>query len=324
MFRREPPRRHVPGENKIQAFDGWSGAGSALVLKPAGSFSCQEGCMGQFEVPPRCRPGPTAFAVLLALLVVAAPLRGQAGAPQDEVRYRDPDGTIKTISRAEHQSRVADLRRLIDDLNSNRMVLMTASGDTIPVSNERLHDIARWLAKQDPKKGGLTALEVPGWINDQIEKSRELIPTLTKQLAGLTSNPQPLLGATKIEWPVPMDWMKVKGTMPLHHYVVCQFTRALPLDEAARLDLQGNGEVILVLSPGTDNQASIPGGMIPQGIATGQGRRTLPTNPPHRGFVRWRVQFNRMNDDLVMTSYIVGFVPDQSGMTCETSRLEPR
>jgi hypothetical protein len=264
-------------------------------------------------------PVSTALAALLAILAVATPLRAQTSTHQDSVRYRAPDGTVKTISKAEQQSRVADLKKLLDDLNNNRKVLITESGVPIPVPYERLQDIAKWLEKE----GGLTALEVQGWIDDQLKKSRDMIPSMTEELEGLTSNPQPLLGATKIEWPVPMDWMKVKGTMHLTHYVVCQFTRALPLDEAARLELQGNGELILVLSPETDNQASVPGMMIPHGIATGQGRRTLPTDPPVRGYVRWRVQFNRMNDDLVMTSYIVGFVPDQAGMTCETSRLEP-
>ena len=265
----------------------------------------------------------TALAMLLALLVVAAPLRGQAGAPQDEVRYRDPDGTIKTISRAEHQSRVADLRRLIDDLESNRMVLMTASGDTIPVSNQRLHDIARWLAKQDPKKGGLTALQVPGWINGQLEKSREMIPTLDEQLKGLTTiNPENPAGSTMVEWPVPMDWQKVKGTLNVTHRSTCQYSgRRLPLEEPAHFTLQGDAKVALVFEAG--DRAGIPGTIIPDGSATGFGRRTLRLDPPLEGGFRWTAVFNRMNDDLVMTRHFVAFTPNNPWADCDFSELIP-
>jgi hypothetical protein len=39
-----------PGaENKIQVFDGWSGTGTHLTLRPAGNVSCQGAFMNQFE-----------------------------------------------------------------------------------------------------------------------------------------------------------------------------------------------------------------------------------------------------------------------------------
>ena len=262
--------------------------------------------------------GSTALAVLLALLVVAAPLRGQASSPQDEVRYRDPDGTIRSISRAEHQSRVADLRKLIDDLKSKRQVLISTP-DTIPVPYERLQLIARLLEK----KKVLTALDVPGWINDQLKLTSEMIPTLDAQMKGLTTiNPENPAGSTMVEWPVPMDWQRVRGTLRVTHRVTCQYAgRTLPLVEPAHFTLQGDGKVFLIFDAG--DQVGIPGTIVPDGTATGFGGRTLRLDPPLTGVFRWTAHFNRQYDALVIANYTLAFVPDKPGASCETSELIP-
>jgi hypothetical protein len=262
---------------------------------------------------------PFALAAV-ALLTVAPAIRAQASAPGDEVRYRAPDGSIKTISRAEHESRVADLKKLIDDLNNNRMVLITEMGNPIPVPYERLQDFAKWLEK----KGGKTALEIPGWIDDQIRKSRDMIPSLTEELKGLTSPPPASVGgAMKVEWPVPMDWMKVKATMPLLQRTVCKSrTRTEILQEDVRLDFLGDGSVNLVFGVGTSSESVVSGAMIPHGSAGGQGRMAFPAQQVS-GVFRWQITFNRENDELVISRDIVTFAADESGMSCEQTQLTP-
>lgn len=258
----------------------------------------------------------TSLAALLALhIVMSAP-----ASAQDGVRYRAPDGSIKTISAAEHQTRVADLRTMIDDLNSNRTVILTLTDKPTIVTSERLHDIAKWLER----KGGLTALEVPGWIDEQMKKSRERIPALTEELAGLTSRPPTSVGAAKkVEWPVPMDWPKVKATVPLELRTVCQSrTRTEILQETTRLDLLGDASVNLVFGVGTSGEASISGAMIPHGSAGGQGRMAFPAQGVS-GVFRWQITFNRMNDELVISTHIITFVPDETGLSCEQTQLTP-
>lgn len=258
--------------------------------------------------------------LLLAILLLTAPLLGQAGTPWDDVRYRAPDGSIKTINAAEHQIRVADLRTMIDDVNNNRKVILTLTEKPTIVTNERLHEIARWLER----KGGLTALEIPGWIDDQIRKSRDMIPSLTEELEGLTSRPPASVGgAMKVEWPVPMDWMKVKATMPLLQRTVCQSrTRTEILEEAVRLDFLGDGSVNLVFGVGTSSESVISGAMIPHGSAGGQGRMAFPAQQVS-GVFHWQITFNRYNDELVISRDIITFAADETGMSCEQTQLTP-
>lgn len=254
------------------------------------------------------------FATILALhVVLSAPVSAQ-----EVVRYRAPDGSIKTVSSAEHQSRVGELRTLIDDLDTNRRIVLTMTGSPVVVTNARLHEIAGWLER----KGGLTALEVPGWIEEQIKKSREMIPTFTEELEGLTSRPPASVGgAMKVEWPVPMEWTKVKATLPLELRTVCQSrTRSAILSETARLDLLGDASANLVFGVGTSSESSISGAMIPQGSAGGQGRMAFPVQGVS-GVFRWQITFNRMNDELVISTHIITYVPDEPGMSCEQTQL---
>jgi hypothetical protein len=255
---------------------------------------------------------------VVAIMVASAPARGQSAAPQDDlVQYRAPDGSTKSISKVEHQGRVADLRAMIDDLTNNRRVILTITSEPVLVTNERLHEIARWLER----KGGLTALEIPGWIDDQIRKSRDMIPSLTRELEGLTTirpaTPGP--AARKVEWPVPMDWLQVRATMHFTQRTVCQSrTRSPILAEDVSLELVGDASVDLVFSDGT----RLPGVMIPQGLASGQGRIAFAQQQVS-GVFHWRVTFNRMNDELVVSNYLVGFVPDEAGMSCDPTQLIP-
>jgi hypothetical protein len=274
----------------------------------------------------------------IALLTVAPAIRAQASAPGDEVRYRTPDGSIKTISRAEHQSRVADLKKLIADVDSNRMVIVTATGSPMPVPFERLQDFAKWLEKKD----ALTALDVPGWIDDQIRKSRDLIPVLIEELEGLTSNPGNPGGSNEVEWPVPMDWKKVQGMLYVTYRADCQIwsqaaggLRTLPrFAEHARFVLKGDGDVILVLGvvntivPEASNHQEVDGMFFTEGHADGSGIATLHLDPPLKGLLRWKAHFNRENDLLTLASHTVSFTPDRlpdgSQPRCEAQELITR
>ena len=85
------------------------------------------------------------FATLLALhVVLSVPVSAQ-----EVVRYRAPDGSIKTVSSAEHQSRIGELRTLIDDLDTNRKVVLTMTGSPVVVTNARLHEIRNVFVRAD-------------------------------------------------------------------------------------------------------------------------------------------------------------------------------
>lgn len=256
--------------------------------------------------------------IVVAIVIASPATRGQSIASSDElVQYRAPDGSTKSISKVEHQSRVTDLRTMIDDLTNNRKVILTFTDEPILVTNERLHEIAKWLEK----KGGLTALEIPGWIDGQIRKSRDMIPSLTKELEGLTTIRPPSSGppASTVEWPVPMDWRQVRATMHFTQRTVCQSRTGSPiLTEDVRLELLGDASVDLVFSDGS----KVPGAMIPQGLATGQGGMAFPQQQVS-GTFNWRVTFNRVNDELVVSTYLIGFVPDEAGMSCDPTQLIP-
>jgi hypothetical protein len=127
----------------------------------------------------------------------------------------------------------------------------------------------------------------------------------------------------KVEWPVPMEWTKVKATLPLELRTVCQSrTRSEILQETVQLDLLGDASANLVFGVGTSNESSISGAMIPHGSAGGQGRMAFPVQGVS-GVFRWQITFNRMNDELVISSHIITYVPDETGLFCEQTQLTP-
>jgi hypothetical protein len=116
-----------------------------------------------------------------------------------------------------------------------------------------------------------------------------------------------------------MDWLQVRATMHFTQRTVCQSrTRSPILAEDVSLELVGDASVDLVFSDGT----RLPGVMIPQGLASGQGRIAFAQQQVS-GVFHWRVTFNRMNDELVVSNYLVGFVPDEAGMSCDPTQLIP-
>jgi hypothetical protein len=291
--------------------------------------------------------------MLLAILLLAVPLWGQG------VEYRAPDGSIKRISRAEHQSRVRDLERYITDVDSHRMVVVTAKGSPIGlVTNHRLHDLARHLEKN----GGLDALEVPGWINDQIRISRDsLLPLMRAEMAALrgattiglrtTAAAEPPSGdPLAVSFPDPMDWRGARGMIIGTYFLQCGEwrggTHTAGPDEEGRWGIifQGDGKVRAGFKPsppphdvshadwvaGNDTQwisGSIDNHAGSEALGQAGGR-----GPVRGGEFRWAIAVERRPGENRIKAYssevrVVAEAPGEKGRSCTSrmfSQIEPR
>jgi hypothetical protein len=121
----------------------------------------------------------------------------------------------------------------------------------------------------------------------------------------------PSAAASQIDWPVPMDWIAVKGAVRGSYGVECSGYRDYKAFRSAgtwRLEFLGNGQVWGVFGDSL-RQYSGPGSIKADGSASGLARSTNE-EVPH---LSWSAQFQRSGVDLLISSHKLDLMAAQRG-----------
>jgi hypothetical protein len=128
-----------------------------------------------------------------------------------------------------------------------------------------------------------------------------------EQLNGMAPAPPPApttpsaAAASAIEWPVPMDWIKVKGVARGSYVAECAGYRDYPAFRSAgtwRLELIGDGKVRGIFVDGAIEYSGV-GSINASGSASGLSRSSNVELP----LLGWTAQFERSGADLLMSSH---------------------
>lgn len=236
---------------------------------------------------------------------------------------------------------------LIRELEANRKVLFTGSGEVMVIDVDRLHRLARWMVTS----GKLSAPDAAIWTNEQLTASNRGIGALKEELATIhrmrdNARDRDQIGGGRVtpvptgapaatapppgsaDWPDPMDWRKVRGTVSGTYLVTCRSAdgRALPeVRGEFTLALFGNGSVTATYENSGSRyptQGTIEGeNEGKHGVARGSGKGLLATYTWSARLRRGGATGNTLTMD--STTAELRLTPDDAGYTCDPGFFFP-
>lgn len=279
----------------------------------------------------RLAPHRAAHAALFAVLfAVPSSILAQSGvavpATETEIQLR-LNGIESEIAELE------DVKRLIE--NDKHVVLLSGAAGAL-VTREQAES---FLVTQmfEGKVSGAQVAEYAQMIGmgtriflqehvirgiAELERERTRLLALQKLPASSRPPfPNPALGAGStdpggVDWPAPMDWLKVRGTTTGRYSIWCSSGEdsRIELKGGFRITLEGNGTVT-----GTYEDDAVqwpaPGRIDASGVGTGEGANAY-------GSYRYRVQFVR-NGLALSLGGNTWFTPTASDYRCTAGSLFP-
>jgi hypothetical protein len=200
------------------------------------------------------------------------------------------------------------------------VTLVTRAGGAL-LSREQIESLFVTLAFNgaDPSQLAADARQVGIgtriYLNDVIKPDLE---RARRDREGLLNRP---LGASPtVDWPVPMDWMFVRGTIQGTYHIPCSFEgKPLPpLQGPFRLNLTGDGGVAAWFT-NDFGETSAEGTISADGGARGSGMAGGGVAARYS----WSVRFVRSGDTLMMSSHTLQLEPEDAAARCEPGYLRP-
>lgn len=122
----------------------------------------------------------------------------------------------------------------------------------------------------------------------------------------------PSAAASQIDWPVPMDWIGVKGVVRGSYVAECSGHRDYPAVRSAgswRLEFLGDGKVRGIFGDDSREYSGL-GEIKADGSASGESRSTNAEVP----YLKWTTQFQRSGVELLISSHTLDLMPPQRGV----------
>jgi hypothetical protein len=244
-------------------------------------------------------------AAVLALLAGAVPARAQCEAATEGekvllmMKVRDEIFELETIKRQ------IEVERHVLSIYPGGVVLITpqqagtlfgyavASGNMDPDSIQpRIDDLL-----------AITKVYLNDHILPDIKNKNECLERLVRSTPTgrvATSPASPSSGASATEWPTPMNWIAVRGSVRGSFLAECAGRPStgyptLKVTGPFRLDLLGNGRV----EGSFGEPYAVTGEIKADGMASGDAR----SSDPESYYLRWSARFERSGSDLVMPSH---------------------
>jgi hypothetical protein len=257
---------------------------------------------------------PAAVALLaVALLAVAETARAQC------------DPTTMTEGQKERlalrtRDEIVDLEEVKRKIEVEHHVLLVAPDGVILATPEQ----AGGLFGAAVFKGGVHPDSIPSlirtirvitniYLRDHIEaglkKSRACLERIGQPPPPRSTTPS--AAASQIDWPVPMDWIAVKGEVRGSYVAECAGYRDRPAFRSAgtwRLEFLGDGQVRGVFGDDARQYSGL-GAIKADGSASGESRSSN-AEVPH---LKWTTQFQRTGVDLVISSHTLDLWPAERG-----------
>jgi hypothetical protein len=156
-----------------------------------------------------------------------------------------------------------------------------------------------------------------GYLRDIIEPGLKKARECWERLNGTAPPPPaptpPSAAASAIDWPVPMDWLAVKGVVRGTYVAECAGNpnrgySAIKSAGSYRLEFLGDGKVRAIYSDDVRQYSGL-GDIKADGSASGESRSTN-AEVPH---LKWTAQFQRSGADLVISSHTLDPWPAERG-----------
>lgn len=244
-------------------------------------------------------------AAILVLLAGAAPARAQCEAATEGEKVRLMLKVRNEISELETIKRQIEVERHVLSIYPGGVVLITpqqagtlfgyavASGNLDPDSIQpRIDDLL-----------AITKVYLNDHILPDIKNSRECLERLERSTptGRVAASPAtPPAGASTIEWPTPMSWIAVRGSVRGSFLAECAGRPSigyspLKITGPFQLELLGNGRV----EGSFADTYKVTGEIDAGGAASGEAR----SGDPESYYLRWSARFERSGNDLVMPSH---------------------
>jgi hypothetical protein len=146
-----------------------------------------------------------------------------------------------------------------------------------------------------------TNIYLRDYILPDLEEARKCWAQLNGTAPPTPAPTTPSAAASAIEWPAPMDWIKVKGVVRGSYVAECAGYRDYPAIRSAgtwRLELLGDGNVRGIFVDGARESSGI-GSIKTDGSASGVSRSSNVEMP----LLGWTARFERSGVDLLMSSH---------------------
>jgi hypothetical protein len=244
---------------------------------------------------------------VLALLTGAIPARAQCTAATETEKVRRSLDLNQTIR---------DLETIRDKIEKEHHVVMIYPGGAGMVTSQQAGEAfgaavfeGRLHPDSIPRQIAIIRLATNVYLRDYILPDLENARKCWAELNG-TAPPTPSPAATtpsaapsQIDWPVPMDWIAVKGLVRGSYVAECTGNpnRGYPAVKSAgtfRLEFLGDGKVRGIFGDDAREYSGL-GEIKADGTATGEARST----DPEGFFLRWTARFERVGIDLMMPSH---------------------
>ena len=265
------------------------------------------------------------------IAVLQAPLRLLLASTWAALASLGPMALASAQDLSQRSQDIGVLREMIREIEvEKKIVIFSRDLGPVVVERENFGFIAGWLVLD----GRIAPGEVPAWTQQQLARSKLYLDTLKRELASLESGQPPTnvpppaapAGAAddRVLWPIPMDWLKVRGIVDGTYSVECKGQRNImdPIRVAGtfRLVLSGDGKVSGTFdNPPTSIYGVKNGVILPAGTASGEAETIVPQQPS----LRWAATFDRAGNELRMTSGTINLVPYGVALNCETGTLLP-
>jgi hypothetical protein len=263
--------------------------------------------------------GALAAASLVALAVLAS-------ADEARAQCQAATDTEKVRRSLDLNQRIQDLETIRNKIEKEHHVVMIYPGGAGMVTAEQAGELfgaavfeGRLHPDSIPRQIAIIRLATNVYLRDHIlpdiESARECWAELNGT-APATPTPVPTppsAAASQIDWPAPMDWIRVKGQVRGSYVAECAGNSNLgyPAVKSAgtyRLEFLGDGRVRGIFGDDARQYSGL-GEIKPDGTATGDAR----TTDPEVFFLRWTARFERLGVDIQMPSHTLDVMSASRG-----------
>ena len=254
---------------------------------------------------------------ILVLLAGAPPAGAQCDPTTEQQRF---SLTIDT------EQKIYDLEMIRQQIENDHHVLVMFPGGVVLVTPQQagtLFGNAVFQGALDPDSisnrirelNVMTGIYLRDYIIPDLDGARACLEKLKKPLGSDPPTPPPgppSAAATPIDWPVPMDWIAVKGSVRGSYVAECSGYRDYPAFRSAgtwRLEFLGDGKVRGVFGDDARQYSGL--GEIKADGSTSGLSRSSNEEVPH---LSWSAQFERSGVNLLIASHKLDLMAPSRGI----------
>lgn len=280
-------------------------------------------------------------AILAAVVILAAwndhaSAQTTAGATPARTQTAAVPGSV-----ADLDERREVLDGLIRELEANRKVLFSGTGEVMIIKVDQLHNLAKWMVTS----GKMSAPDAAIWTNEQLTASNRGIGALKEELATIhrmrdnardrdqiggrrvpstpTASPAAPPGTLLPPAPEPIEWQKVRGSVSGTYLAYCRHPESTAPPEVRgefTISLFGDGTVTASYSAETGgNRFPTAGTIDAEGNVRGSGKASIAT-------YSLSVRLRRSSQDRLTMDHsaaVLRITPDEPGWTCDPGVVFP-